>query len=651
MVVRGGRPLGAARGRAPLRSHPTGTVNDPTLTFALAVGAGVLAQVLAHHLRVPGIVVFLAVGVYLGPDVLGIVRPDALGDGLGTVVGLAVAVILFEGGLNLNVDRLRRQRKTIRRLITVGAVITATGGTLAAKVLMGWDWSTSILFGTLVIVTGPTVIGPLVRRIRLAPRLRTILEAEGVLIDPIGAIIAVVTLEVLLATTPGSAAIGLLGIPTRLLIGFFAGVAGGFLIAFVLRREALVPEEIRNVFTLAMVLALYAISEAILPETGILAAPVAGIVVGNARAHLDELMEFKEQVTSMLVAMLFVLLAADVRLMEVFSLGWRGVGTIAVLMLVVRPVEVAICTMGSDLSTKERAFLAWLGPRGIVAAAVASVFAQQLESQGLGVGLELRALVFLVIAVTVSVQGLSSGYLAATLGLRRAQNHGYVVVGANPLGRALGGALEDAGHEVVLIDANPQEAHAAEEAGLAVVYGNANDDRVMERADVEGRRGVVMVTGNEDANLLIAKQVRARTRAPQRYACVARGHSGMATRQLREQGVAVLFGRPIEIQLWIDALRAGCEISRWRFERGDERHATEMIRDGRGMDARVLALTLERGRAAAPVHDGTEIRSGDVVTLVAAADVSNQAWTRLADAGWTRQDRRPHPGPKPVVSA
>lgn len=612
---------------------------DPTLTFALAVGAGVLAQVVAHHLRIPGIVLFLAAGVYLGPDMMGLVRPDALGDGLDTLVGLAVAVILFEGGLNLNIDRLRRQATTIRRLVTLGAVVTAIGATLAAKLLMGWDWPTALTFGTLVIVTGPTVIGPLVRRIRLTPRLRTILEAEGVLIDPIGAIIAVVTLEVLLASSPGSAAIGLLGIPTRLLVGFLAGAAGGFLIAFLLGREGLVPEEVRNVFTLAMVLALYAISEVILPETGILAAPVAGIVVGNARVHLDELMEFKEQVTAMLVAMLFVLLAADVRLVEVFSLGWRGLGTIAVLMFVVRPLGVALCTRGSDLSLKERGFIAWLGPRGIVAAAVASVFAQQLESEGVGEGLELRALVFLVIAVTVTVQGLSSGYLASALGLRRRSNSGYAIVGANALGRALGQALKDAGHEVVLIDSNPQEAHAAEEAGLSVIYGNANDDRILERADVEGRRGVVMVTGNGDANLLIAKQVRALTRAPQRYVCVARGKSGMATKQLKDEGLAVLFGRPIEIQLWLHALRSGGAQSRWRFDGGDEAAATDLIRNGRGADARVLALTVERGRATAPVHDGTEVRVGDVVTFVSGADTSGSAWARIAESGWARLDR------------
>lgn len=613
--------------------------DDPTSAFALALGVGVLAQVLAYHLRVPGIVLYLTAGVLLGPDVLGVVRPEALQGGLHTLVGLAVAVILFEGGLNLNIDRLIRQADTIRKLVTIGAIVTAGGGTIAARLLMAWDWPTSILFGTLVIVTGPTVIGPLVRRIRLTPRLRTILEAEGVLIDPVGAILAVVTLEVLLANSAGSAALGLLGIPTRLLVGSLCGVAGGLLIALPLGREGLVPEEIRNIFALAMLLTLYAISEAILPDSGILAAPIAGIVVGNTRARLHaELMEFKEQVTIMLVAMLFVLLAADVRMVEVAQLGWAGIGTIAVLMFIVRPVNVFLCTHGSDLTTKERIFVAWLGPRGIVAAAVASLFAQQLEAEGIGQGAELRALIFLVIAVTVSAQGLSSGPLASLLGLRRRSDSGYVIVGANALGRVLGRALMDGGHEVVLIDSNPQEAAAAEEAGLSVIYGNASDDRILERADVEGRSGVVMLTGNGDANVLIAKHVRAMTRRPHRYVSVTRRGADIREKRMREEGHAVLFGRPIEIHHAMHALQGGGEITRWRFDGEDAAGATELIRGGGPSDPRLLALVIERRRGVVPVDDSTVICVGDIVSLLLPPDPSGHARARLVGTGWTPLD-------------
>ena len=625
--------------------------DDPALTFALALGAGVIAQAIAHHARLPGIVLFLAAGVLLGPDLLNVVRPDTLGRGLDALVGLAVAVILFEGGLNLNIGRLRRQAKTIRRLVTFGALVTAVGGAAAVRLILGWDWQTAIIFGTLVIVTGPTVITPLVRRIRVVPRLRTILEAEGVLIDPIGAIIAVVTLEVLLGGPSQSAALSLLGIPTRLLVGFVIGVVGGFVIGFILRHERIVPENIRNVFTLALVLALYATSEALLPESGILAAPVAGLVVGNMRTLVrDELMEFKEELTILLVAMLFVLLAADVRVAEVTSLGWGALLTIAVLMFVVRPVNVALCTIGSGLSLKERTFIAWLGPRGIVAAAVASLFAQELATAGLDGGAELRALVFLVIAVTVLVQGLSGGFLAAALGLQRRMHIGYAIVGANPLGRALARTLLSAGHETVLIDSNAGETSAAKEAGFNVIYGNANDERTLLRADVEGRRGVVTITGNEGANLLIANRVRELSRNPQRYVCVARGKAGVQVAQVRSEGHAVLFGRPIEIEQWTHALRTGAaETRRWRYTGSNDEEATEMTRGRDWADAQLLGVVIERKRGTTPVDDRTAVRAGDVVCFVTLREQAENVRRRLVEAGW-EPEPEPSPASEPAVS-
>lgn len=623
--------------------------DDPRLTFTLALSAGVVAQALAHHLRLPGIVVFLSMGVLLGPDVANLVRPNTLGSGLDTLIGLAVAVILFEGGLNLNIGRLRRQATTIRRLVTIGVLITAFGGAVAARFIMGWSWELALLFGTLVVVTGPTVIQPLLRRIRVIPRVRTVLEAEAVLIDPIGAILAVVTLEVLLSTTAESAAMELLGLPSRLVVGALLGAAGGFAIGFVLRWEGIVPDEIRNVFTLALVLALFGVSEAILPETGVLAAPVAGIVVGNMRTRVyDELMEFKEELTIMLVAMLFVLLAADVRVDEAVQLGWPAIATIGLLMFVVRPADVAVCTAGSDLSLRERAFIGWLGPRGIVAAAIASLFAQELENAGMAGGDALRALVFLLIAITVLVQGLSGGALASWLGVRRRSSLGYAIVGANPLGRALARALTQAGHEAVLIDSNAQETTAAKEAGFNVVFGNANEERTLLRADIEGRRGVITVTGNEGANFLIGNRVRQMTRGPQTLVCVARGKAGVQAPHVRDAGHSVLFGRPIEIDHWMHALRAGvAEVQPWRFTGEDEDDAAEIISGRERTDAQVLGLVVSRKRGVAPIDDRTTVRQDDVVRFVVLKDQIDNVRRRLTAAGWERAgDAESAPAPE-----
>lgn len=611
--------------------HP----QDPALSVAIALAAGIAAQSIALHLRVPGIVLLLAVGVLLGPDVLGLVRPDTLGESLHTLVGLAVAVILFEGGLSLELDRLRHEARTIRRLITVGAAVTAVGGALAAKLFMGWEWRVSILFGTLVIVTGPTVITPLLRRIRVTRKLRTILEAEGVLIDPIGAIIAVVALEVAVSTGPYAAAAGLLGLPFRLGIGLIMGVLGGSIIGLLLRYERLVPEGLENVFTLALVLALFETSEAIVAESGIMAAPVAGLVVANMKTRLKrELQEFKEQLTVLLVGLLFVLLAADVRIRGVVELGWPAVATVGALIFLIRPLNVAVSSAGSNLDPREKTFLSWLAPRGIVAAAVASLFAQRLEVYGLAGGAELMAMVFLVIAATVVVQGASGGLVARLLGVRRPENHGFLLVGANAVGRALGRALEEEGEEVVLVDTNATEALAAEQEGFRVVYGNANDERTLLQADVEARRGFVCVTPNEGVNLLLARKAREVYRVPRAYVALLHRTLGVQDEQVHEAGAVVLFGAAVDIGGWAhDLLQNTAFSSRWRY-RGEGEPGPWAESEGQPL----LALVLRRGRAAVPVDDETRLRPGDVVhvAMTRAGAAVAEAWLRTR--GWVPEE-------------
>lgn len=229
---------------------------SPAFTIGIALAAGVLAQGLARHLRVPGIVLLLATGVLLGPDGVGLVQPHALGSGLEAIIGFAVAIILFEGGLNLEISRLRAQGKVVRRLLTVGAVITMLGGTLAARLLLGWDWRLAILFGALVIVTGPTVVTPLLRRVRVKRSVQTVLEAEGVLIDAVGAITAVVALEILVQPASlASTAEAATHFALRFAIGLPLGAVGGLLIAWALKHRRVVPDGLENIFTLAMVLA------------------------------------------------------------------------------------------------------------------------------------------------------------------------------------------------------------------------------------------------------------------------------------------------------------------------------------------------------------------------------------------------------------
>lgn len=621
--------------------------NDPALTIALALAAGMVAHTLARHLRVPGIVLLLATGVLLGPDVLDVVRPAVLGGSLHDLVGFAVAVILFEGGMNLNLERLRRQARSIRQLTTVGALVTATGGALAARWIMGWSWTTSILFGTLVMVTGPTVITPLLRRIKVKPQVATVLEAEGVLVDAIGAIVAVVALEIAIGPPGRAVAAGAWHVASRLLFGSLLGAAGGLAIAALLRFQKAIPEGLESVFTLAAVLLLYQGSNAILPETGIVAAVAAGLVVGNARAHVvAELRELQEQLSVMLIGLLFVLLAADVRVLEVLDLGWAGVGLVAALMFVVRPLNVLAGTWGTDLTKREKAFLCWLAPRGIVAAAVSSLFAETLQEEGISGGSELRAMVFLVIAVTVLVQGLSGGLVASLLGLRRPSNRGYVILGANPLGRALARALGETGEEVLLIDSNPQACAEAEAEGFRTLHGSGADRSVQEQAELDTRAGCLGVTTNEEVNLLFARQAKKDFKVPRVWVGLRRGHLGIDEEAVHRVGGHVLFGEPQAIDRWRLRLEQGeATVETWRYH--GEKPSSRLVSED--LDLLALPLAVLRGRSVLVVDEKLEFQKGDLVTLAIARKGRDEVLGWLGGRGWkmAESEERALPAPEP----
>lgn len=578
-------------------------------------------------------------GVVLGPDGLDVIRPRSIGTGLPLLVELAVAIILFEGGLSLNLQRLRREASTIRALITTGALVTAVGGAVAVHYTAGWAWPVSILFGTLVIVTGPTVINPLLRRIRVQRNLHTILEAEGVLIDPVGAVIAIVALEIIVSGAH-SAVAGPLDVVFILAIGTLAGVVGGLFISLLLRGEKVVPEPLRNILTLSLVLAVFEVSNAIRPESGIMAVVAAGMVVGNLTVGNRDLLEFKEQLTVLMVSMLFVLLAADVRLEDVRAVGWAGMATIALLMFVVRPLDVAVSTVGSDLSLKEKAFLSWLSPRGIVAAAVASLFAQTMADAGMPGGAELRALVFMVIATTVVVQGLTGGLVASLLGVRRTVNNGYTIVGAGALGRTLARALIEQGHEVVLVDRNMGEIRVAQMEGLSAILGDATEEATLQTADIEGRRGLIAATPNAAVNLLVAQLGREMSPSVETYVALDEGRPGIPEERVEQDGHHVLFGHAFDMERWNHDLLRGLAVPQdWILGEVDDEGGQDprVWTEDRGGSVALPLLTLGK-KLAVPVDEDTRPRAGDSILFATLPRQRDRTDEFMGAAGWTSSE-------------
>jgi NhaP-type Na+/H+ or K+/H+ antiporter len=617
--------------------------NNPALTIALAMAAGMIAQAVARHLRMPGIVLLIVTGVVLGPDGLGIVQPHSLADGLHTLIGFAVAVILFEGGLNLNIRRIREQAGPIQRLLTLGVVITAGGGALAARLFLHWDWRLAALFGTLVIVTGPTVITPLLRRIRVRKKIETLLETEGVLVDAVGTIIAVVALELAIGPTGSALTQGLLSAPARLAFGTFIGLIGGAILAIMLKKRPVVPEGLDNIFTLAMVLALFQVSNSFMAETGIVAVITAGIVIGNVRGiEQRELREFKEQLTVLLIGLLFVLLAADIHVRDVTALGGPGIATVLALMFLVRPANILACTWGAGFTWRDKAFMSWVAPRGIIAAAISSLFGSRLAEAGIAGGDQLQALVFLVIAATVFVQGATAEFLAVLLGVRRPKGQGYAILGANPLGRTLGRLLQQAGHPVLLIDAGASGNQGLPEENFTVIVGNALDERVLIQADIESRRAVIGLSPNGAVNLLFARKAKHEFKVPAAYIGIQRGFGAINANLVHEAGGTVLFAEERDLELWAVRIRRGtCSIQTWEFKNEVTEHEHEnkrSVRLDRNVRNSLLPLVHKHGKNIKPVDDGSRITSGDILTWLIFDERENEAATWLKKQGWHRTE-------------
>ena len=387
------------------------------LLWGVTVFAGAGARLLAAVSKLPGVVLLLLSGLLIGRSGLGLVEPLDLGSGLGTVVGLLVSLVLFDGGLNLRFPG-ETIKTTVQRIAVLRLLISLGAGLMAAHWLAGLNWSVAAVFSAIVLATGPTVVTPLVRQMRLASPLGDILEAEGLVLEPIGAVLALLLLELVLGDLHGWREL-VVGLLLRLGGGVLIGAGVGWVLSEMLRR--LKPDQATGLplqLTLGMLFLMYGVSEWLLPESALPASVAAGIVVGRRPAtNIADLEALIQQLAQLAITMLFPLLAADVSWAELSPLGWGGISCVLVLMLVVRPIAVGAATTGLPLNGRQRFFLGWLAPRGIVTASVASLFSIRLEQAGiLGAG-RLQGLVFLTILMTVGLQGLTAQPLARALGL------------------------------------------------------------------------------------------------------------------------------------------------------------------------------------------------------------------------------------------
>lgn len=544
--------------------------HDKTIVIGLAgvFLLGVGAQWLAWRLRVPAILLLLIFGLIAGPGTRLIVPDEIFGQLLLPLVSLSVAIILFEGGLTLRIGELRSVGRAVRNLVTFGVLITWAIGSLAAWWLLDMAPPIALLVGAILTVTGPTVIAPLLRHVRPIGKVASALKWEGIIIDPVGALLAVLVFEFVVAAANGevesAVSHALFGIAKTLVLGGGIGGAVALLLAVLFQRHW-VPDFLQAAFAFMIVLVTFVICNALQSEAGLLAVTVMGIVLSNQSfSSVRHISEFKENLQVLLISSLFILLAARLEPDQLTDLGWGGLAFVGILVLIARPLAAWISTLGSDWDWRQRVVLAWVAPRGIVAAAVAAVFALEMEQKfGVAEAGQLVPVTFLTIILTVAIYGLTAGPLARWLGVADPSPQGVLIVGAHRWARQLAAILKEHDVRVLLVDSNRFHTNTARMEGLPAYNGSILSDRVQEDLDLAGIGKLFALTPNDSVNALAAHAFKHTFSAKNVYQLVgAPAEEGETTRHVRGR---TLFGEEVNYDYLTN-----------RFERGSVIKATPL---------------------------------------------------------------------------
>lgn len=478
---------------------------------------GILAQWVAWKLKIPAILPLILIGLLVGPIAAEFLSEDGTkwiepiwngdeglfpGESLFYFVSLAISIILFEGGLTLKMSEIKNVGPVITKLISVGSLVTFFGAGIAAHYVFGLTWEISYLFSGLIIVTGPTVITPILRNIPLKKDISAVLKWEGILIDPIGALVAVLVFEFISVDAGGEfTKTALIEFGKIVLFGATFGFTFAHALNFIINKKW-VPHYLLNVFALAAVLGVFVLSDVFAHESGLLAVVVMGMVLGNSNSpYLKDLLYFKESLSVLLISILFILLAANINYSELLLIyNWNTVALFAIIILVIRPIGVFLSTYGSKLKLNEKLFISWVGPRGIVAAGIASLFGLKLASKGI-VGAEyITPLVFVIVLGTVLLNATTARLFAKLVGVFLTQSNGILIVGASKVSRLIGHYLEAHGRHVVLIDSNQNNINKAKELGLEAINTNIYSETLTDNIELNDVGYLMALTGNSDIN-------------------------------------------------------------------------------------------------------------------------------------------------------
>jgi len=588
--------------------------------FAIAI-----TIILSRKIKLPTVLIFLIIGIIAGPSFLNLVAPSEFEEIFRFGLEILVAIIVFEGAFSIDVPYLRRVGGVVRNLLTVGFILSATLSALVVGYFEILPWRIAALFGVLVAVTGPTVIAPLVRQVRINDRVRAVLMGEAVLVDPIGAVIAIVALDIVLF---GPETTILFFAPTRLLGGMLIGILGAVSVLLVLKIYRDIEPIETTLLLLGMSVTTFAISESALAHSGLAAMAVMGIVLASRKIpHSEQVRSFEDDLSKMLIGAVYVLAVATVDLEAVRDLWPYGFIVCACLMLVIRPITVFISAIKSDLSFREKTYISLIGPRGVVAAALAAFAGEVLGPEQYGD--TLTALVFLTVFLTVGVQSTYAGIVAKLLGVKAMKA---IIAGANPVACRVGHQLIDQGYDVTLIENNPELVLQAQKEGLETIRAEITDVKVLDAAGASNVAIGIGTTDSDEINLLFCQYLRAASPDAKVYAHATSTDVVSAFEQSRIETV------DIEVALSQAMLdRIAAPLLTEALGTGDRVIIDVPI--GSGLDKRkirdlglpesVLILLLQRQGEDLVPHGNTVLSRGDRILLFGLIDAVHDARQEL----------------------
>ncbi len=586
----------------------------PTTTFVVAVVIATTAQMLANRFRFPPILLWLVAGMALGPFGLHALHVETIGPALHTLIELGLAIILFEGGLNLNLKALRENGWVVGNLVLIGPLLTMLIGGSAAHLIAGMDWPLALLFGALVSVGGPTVIMPIVRQMRLGRNISHILTAEAMLIDVIGAILAIVMLQVALTLNMTASSIAL-DILYKVAVGAAVGLAGGRMLGWLLGSHWAKDFEIRTVLTLTSAWGLFLVADSISAQAGLLAMLMMGATLQRMAVHdIQRLKHFKGSLSMLLISVLFVLLAGQMDLSVMYAYLWQGLLLCVILAVIVRPLIVFLSTLGSRLSMHESMYLAGMAPRGVVAAAITSLFVLILQQNGHAQAEMLLAMVYIVIIVSVLGYSLFAARLKEILQIEGGDERSVLIIGGGQVGAELGRALgED--REIRFLDLNAEVIGGLKRSGYDAVCGNALDPLYWEICHAEEIGCALIMTGSSDHNLLIARLAHEQFHIPEVYIALQEKDEVKHASMIHQLQARRLFAKPYNYTYWNDqAYRKRLAYESRYIEPGsaliDVRMADSRIQHG------VQPVAIVRDGLTLVPHDELLFAAGDEIKML-----------------------------------